>query len=555
MNDNHCKEHYDVIVIGAGATGAGTARDCAMRGLSVLQVERFDFTAGATGRNHGLLHSGARYAVTDHESAAECIKENMILRRIARHCVEETGGLFVTLPEDDLEYQKKFVDSCQAAGINAEVIDPVQAIAMEPAVNKDIIGAVKVPDGAVDPFRLTTANVIDARAHGADILTYHEVTDLIMESGRVTGVELREQRTGKKFRVNASLVINAAGIWGQGILAMAGIKINMFPAKGALLIFGHRVNNVVINRCRKPADADILVPGDTISLIGTTSSRVPIDKVDQMDVTPDEVDVLLREGIKIAPCLAYTRILRAYAGVRPLIASDDDPSGRSISRGIVCLDHAKRDGVEGLITISGGKLMTYRLMAEWATDMACQKLGITGKKCMTADTPLPGSETPLQPADDKKPKSHIIELSTDQKAAQGRHGTLSAEISHDTDEDDALICECEQVSVGELKYAIRKLHAENLINLRRRTRMGMGTCQGGLCACRAAEVLRQTTGKPKEVLDDLASFIDERWKGMMPVAWGQTLVEGQFMAWLYRGVCGLKPEGQNSEQAQKTAQN
>ena len=101
------KNHYDVIVIGGGATGAGTARDCAMRGLKTLLVERKDFTAGATGRNHGLLHSGARYAVTDQESAAECISENMILRRIARHCVEETGGLFITLPEDDLAYQAK----------------------------------------------------------------------------------------------------------------------------------------------------------------------------------------------------------------------------------------------------------------------------------------------------------------------------------------------------------------------------------------------------------------------------------------------------------------
>ena len=100
-------------MIGAGATGAGTFRDCAMRGLSVLLVERFDFTAGATGRNHGLLHSGARYAaVTDQESASECIKESMILRRIARHCVEETGGLFVTLPEDDQAIRKKFVESC-----------------------------------------------------------------------------------------------------------------------------------------------------------------------------------------------------------------------------------------------------------------------------------------------------------------------------------------------------------------------------------------------------------------------------------------------------------
>lgn len=530
---------YDVIIIGAGATGAGTARDCSLRGLKTLLVERFDFTAGATGRNHGLLHSGARYAVTDGESATECIKENMILRRIAKHCVEPTGGLFVTLPEDDLDYQKRFIDSCQAAGIDAQAIDPAEALKMEPAVNPDIIGAVTVPDGAIDPFRLTTANVIDARRHGADILTYHEVTDLIMSGTAVTGVRVRPQNGGEPFDIRSRLVINAGGIWGAGIAAKIGIRINMFPAKGALLIFGHRVNNVVINRCRKPADADILVPGDTISLIGTTSSRVPYDSIDNMEVTQDEVDILLREGSKIAPALAYTRILRAYAGVRPLIASDDDPSGRSISRGIVCMDHKERDGVDNFITISGGKLMTYRLMAEWATDMACRKLG-NDKRCETADRPLPGSEPETVEKTSKYKKSHIIELSTDQKAAQGRHGTMSRDIPREVlrGDDDAIVCECEQVSAGEARYAMDKLHVSSLINMRRRTRLGMGTCQGSICACRAASLLSEKIGQ-SESLDDLASFVSERWKGMRPVAWGQTLVEANFSAWIYQGICGL----------------
>jgi len=541
MKKDELDKEYDVVIIGAGATGTGTARDCAMRGLRTLLVERRDFTAGATGRNHGLLHSGARYAVTDGESASECISENMILRRIARHCVEPTGGLFVTLPEDDLGYQSRFIESCRRAGIDARAIDPADARRMEPAVNPDIIGAVTVPDGAVDPFRLTTANAVDARNHGADILTYNEVVELGVSNGRVDSVTLLDKFTGRRRVVHARLVINAGGIWGAGIAAKIGIKINMFPAKGALLIFGHRVNNVVINRCRKPADADILVPGDTISLIGTTSSRVPYDSIDDMEVTRDEVDILLREGIKIAPSLAYTRILRAYAGVRPLIAADNDPSGRSISRGIVCMDHAERDGVEGFITISGGKLMTYRLMAEWATDMACRKLGVSAE-CRTASEYLPGSEDG-ETVDERRRygrrKSHIIELSTGQKAARGRHGSLSGEISYGDDIDDALVCECEQVSVGETKYAVDKLHVNNLVNLRRRTRMGMGTCQGGICACRASAILARSLGNERAI-DDVASFVNERWKGMMPVAWGQTLVEAEFSEWIYRGVCGLK---------------
>ena len=109
-----------------------------------------------------------------------------------------------------------------------------------------------------------------------------------------------------------------------------------------------------------------------------------------MYVTPEEVDILLKEGEKLAPSLASTRILRAYAGVRPLVATDDDPSGRNISRGIVLLDHESRDGVKGFISITGGKLMTYRLMAEWATDLVCSKLGIE-RSCVTMSIPLPGS--------------------------------------------------------------------------------------------------------------------------------------------------------------------
>ena len=119
-------KEYDVLIIGGGITGAGTARDCAMRGLKTLLIERHDLTAGATGRNHGLLHSGARYAVTDQESAEECIRENMTLRKIARHCVEETDGLFITLPEDDLKFQDTFIQSCLKAGIRAEAIDPAE---------------------------------------------------------------------------------------------------------------------------------------------------------------------------------------------------------------------------------------------------------------------------------------------------------------------------------------------------------------------------------------------------------------------------------------------
>ena len=526
---------FDVVVIGGGITGAGVARDCSRRGLNAVLLERYDISTGATGRNHGLLHSGARYAVTDRESAEECIKENMILKRIASHCIEETNGLFLTLPEDDINYQAKFVEACNLAGIRADIIDPKEALLLEPSANPSIVGAVKVPDGSVDPFRLTASNMIDARDHGAKILTYHEVIGMLREQDRIIGVEVFDHKEKETKKIYASIVVNAGGIWGQHISMLAGVTVKMLPAKGSLLIFGHRVNNVVLNRCRKPADSDILVPGDTISLIGTTSMNIPYDEIDNMTVTPQEVDILIREGEKLAPRLAQTRILRAYAGVRPLVASDNDPTGRNVSRGIVLLDHAERDGLQGYITITGGKLMTYRLMAEWVTDLVCKKLNVSSP-CTTAEERLPGSRENIEEINKK-----IVSLpATQRKAAIYRHGDLAEKLIDNTQLDNSLVCECEGVSVGEVKYALDELNVKSLVDLRRRTRIGMGTCQGELCACRASGVMRSTERFcTKRAKDDLSSFLTERWKGIYPIAWGDTLRESEYTAWVYQGVCGV----------------
>lgn len=526
---------WDVIVIGGGATGAGTARDCARRGLRTLILERHDIATGATGRNHGLLHSGSRYAVTDRESAEECIKENMILKRIASHCVEKTDGLFLTLPEDDIAFQSKFIEACHTAGIDAKAIDPKEALHLEPSANPSIIGAVVVPDGTVDPFRLTLSNIVDAKQHGATIETYHEVLGLIKEQNRVIGVKVYDHITKQEKNLYASVVVNAGGIWGQKIAEYADLKIKMFPAKGSLLIFGHRVNNMVLNRCRKPADSDILVPGDTICLIGTTSTHVPYEEIDNMYVTPEEVDILIREGGKLSPTLLQTRILRGYAGVRPLVASDDDPTGRNVSRGIVLLDHATRDGLEGFITITGGKLMTYRLMAEWATDLVCKKLNNT-TPCTTAESNLPGSQQSTEEINQKMTSVPT----TIRKSAIYRLGDMAENLKANKVTENSLVCECEEVSVGEVEYAINELHVNNLIDLRRRTRVGMGTCQGELCACRAAGLMNHyQVLSPDKSKEDLTIFLNERWKGIRPIAWGDTLRESEFTSWVYEGVCGL----------------
>ena len=455
-----------VVIIGGGATGAGIMRDCALRGIDCILLERDDIAAGTTGRNHGLLHSGARYAVTDQESARECIQENRILKRIASHCVEDTGGLFLTLPEDDINFQTTFMDACALAGIETRQLDPGEALRMEPNANPAMIGAIMCRMGRSIRSALAAANVLDAKEHGARIFTHCKVLGLLRTQDRVHGVKAINTRTGEAFEVECQEVINAAGIWGQQICEYADLGIRMFPAKGSLLIMDYRINQLVLNRARKPADADILVPGDTISLIGTTSSRIDYNKIDQLTVEPEEVEVLLREGIKLAPIMARTRLLRAYAGVRPLVAVDGDDTGRNISRGIVLLDHAERDGLKGFNTITGGKLMTYRLMAEWATDLLAKKLGnqqaLPDRR--TEPARLAGSGKGLRPG-----LSVPVEGS-----AQYRHGERVIAFFRDNPKANALICECEMVTAGEIEYALRELDVDNLIDLRRRTRLGWG---------------------------------------------------------------------------------
>ena len=525
-----------VIIIGGGATGAGIARDLSMRGVSSILIEKNDIASGTTGRNHGLLHSGARYAVKDLESARECIRENKILKKIASHCVEKTGGLFVTLPEDDPIYYTKLIEGCKFAGIETKEISVKKALEMEPSINPSILSALVVPDGTIDPFRLTSANILDAKERGAEILTHTEVTEIRTGNGKVQGVTCINSK-GEKIEINAEIIINAAGVWGQQICAMAGIEISMFPSKGSMLIIDYRINNVVVNRCRPPADGDIIVPGDTVSLIGTTSKEVPYEEIENLTVDDDEIAVLLNDGEKLIPNLKKTRALRAYCGIRPLVAITGETAGRNLSRGIVLIDHEERDGLEGMITIAGGKLMTYRLMAEMASDMICRKLGVK-KECRTHKIPLPGSEKRISR------KKHIKEFSGIPNSTVGstmyRHGQRIRSILTGDKKNYRLICECEMVTEGEIEYAIKKLDVHDIVDLRRRTRVGMGPCQGELCAYRSAGLFHEYGDiSARESVDLLADFLEERWKGMKPVLWGDGLREAEFTYWIYQGLFGL----------------
>jgi len=169
---------YHVLIIGGGATGAALAHDLTLRGLQVTLVERHEVTSGTTGRHHGLLHSGARYAVKDPESARECIEENRILRRIAPGSFELNDGLFVAITEEDLAYAEELLEGCATCRIPTKILTPEEALRREPVPNPEVKMAVQVSDGTIDAMCLPLRYLATTKHHGAEVKHWTEVPAL-----------------------------------------------------------------------------------------------------------------------------------------------------------------------------------------------------------------------------------------------------------------------------------------------------------------------------------------------------------------------------------------
>lgn len=382
----------DVLVIGGGATGTGCARDLAMRGIRCVLVEKGDLTHGTTGRYHGLLHSGGRYVTKDPQSATECAHENAVLRRIMPHCIEDTSGFFVTTPWDDPGYADIFYANCQKTEVPVQEISVAEMLRREPALHPQISRVFEVPDGAADSFLATHATALSAREYGADIRTYHSVVDLVRIGDRVVGAVVEDLRTGEQKQIRCAYILNAAGAWAGKVAGLAGLTVTVVPGKGTMVAMNHRMINTVVNRCKLPDDGDIIVPIRTVAVVGTTDVHVPDPDVYGIDA--DEIQFMLDEGEKLVPGFKQYRALRAWAGVRPLYKDVDAVSDRDIPRTYKLLNHAERDGVEGIFSIVGGKWTTYRLMAEESVNAIAARLGNT-TPCRTAAEmlPVPATET------------------------------------------------------------------------------------------------------------------------------------------------------------------
>lgn len=517
-------DRTQVVIIGGGATGAGILWDLSLRGIDAVLLEKRDLANGATGRCHGLLHSGARYVVKDAEAARECLRENRILKTIAPHCIHDVGGLFVRYPQDDPGFFTAWDAACAAIGLPTTPLSAAEALELEPNLPPDILGAATCPDAHVDVFQLTLANLQAAVGRGGRFRAYAEVTAIETRDGRVEGVRFRDTLSGEEDSIVCEMVINAGGGWAQQVAALAGLHVPVRCDKGSLLVLNHNLVTRVVNRCRKPGDADILVPAGPVCILGTSSITVP--GPEGLRAESDEIEALLKLGAELVPRMAESRVLRIFSGVRPLYVPQgaDKAGGREISRGFALLDHGAEDGLSGFVSIVGGKLTTYRLMAEKTCDLVARHLGVDAP-CLTA-------ETPLRPATPPALVSKIRRLLSAQAASivERRLGPALAQLIGriETDPDMAeIMCECEQVTRAEVAMVMAAdaaVPVRTINDVGRRCRLGFGSCQGTFCGYKAMlEGYRQGVWPAEAAAADFKRYLDERWKGQAQIPAGKQL--------------------------------
>jgi glycerol-3-phosphate dehydrogenase len=355
----------------------------------------------------------------------------------------------------------------------------------------------------------------DAALDSFELLTRHRVTGLVPHGGGLLA-RIVSLATQEAFQIESATVINAAGPYAGRVAGMAGIHLPVALGKGTMIAMASRLTHTVLNRCKPPNDGDIIVPVGTVCVLGTTD--VPVRGPDELAMQAWEIDLLMSEGQVLIPSLRRHRALRAWAGIRALYrAPKQTAAGRDLPRAHALIDHGETDGLPGLLTILGGKLTTFRKMAQDALDLIAAPAP-TGESA-TEKTTLPG------------PSPRFYFLGQRLAGLSGRARR---------DQEGAVLCECEAVAQGEVARALRMADASDLDDIRRDLRLGMGPCQGAFCAYRAAGLA--ATILPGPASDGgFAAFAEERWRGLRPLAWGRGMRQLELLRRVQIELLGAEP--------------
>jgi glycerol-3-phosphate dehydrogenase len=503
-------EPFDVVVVGAGVNGCGVARDAALRGLRVLLLDKGDIAAGTTAVSTRLIHGGLRYL--EHGEfglVRESLREReTLLRTVAPHLVRplpmlvpvyagrRRGRLTVRagmLAYDLLSSSKSLPRHC--------MLTASEALRHAPGLTPEgLRGAALFYDAQVEyAERLAVENALDARAHGATVITYARVERLILEDDAARGVVFKDLLDGATHEARAGVVLNAAGPWVDEVLEGSAAEDEKLigGTKGSHLVvraFEGAPRAAVYAEALEDGRPFFVVPWDDKLLIGTTDERYAGD-LDRVEADAREVEYLLRETNRVLPAARLTRgdVLYTYSGVRPLPRV---AGGRE--SGITRRHFIKPACVRSLFSIVGGKLTTYRALAEEAVDLIFRTLGKTPPPCQTADVPLPGAAV----ADLDAFRRDFDARSTLPPKSNARllrvYGARAAEVLRLAQSDAELseVISEETGTIGaEVVYAFSEELAETLADcLMRRTMVGLNTHVGLDAVERAADIARKFLG-------------------------------------------------------------
>lgn len=510
---------HDVCVIGGGVTGAGVARDLSLRGLSVLLLEKGDWGGGTSGSSSWMIHGGPRYLEFDWDTTRTSTKDAGHIVSIARNLVYRVVFLIPVLPGDRnnierMETAMEVYDRFQPLkGAHPHRrLSRAEALEAEPGLTPELIGAVTMEEWGVDPHRLVYANVQDAVVHGARAINHARVVEVVRDGGKVIGVRYRDS-DGSLTEARTRVVVNATGPWSPEVGGMAGVVVHLRPAKGIHIIYPHRISNFSISAESIDGRDLLMVSHSGFTLLGTTDDDFYGD-LDSVDVLQDEVEYLLQGIERVFPSIRQYRPARTTTGVRPTLHKwrryEDE-----LSRRYEVIDHASQ-GVDGFVTIAGGKLSMYRLMAEQTSDVVCRKLGHQAA-CTTATRPLPGNESDVEAPEELARRAGISALAA--VKLQTRHGSNAGKVLDEGGGGNTrLLCRCEPITEAELIFATRHEQVRSLADAFRRVGLAAGPCAGAACVMRAAEVIGRELGwSASQRFDAVREFIRGSWLGRAPV--------------------------------------
>ncbi|MFL5562014.1 MAG: glycerol-3-phosphate dehydrogenase [Gemmatimonadaceae bacterium] len=395
-------ERFDVLVVGGGITGVGVARDAALRGLSVALVERDDFASGTSSRSSRLVHGGLRYLEHGHlHLVFESSLERRRLLELAPHLVRPLEFTWPVYEGARVPRWKLgaglFLYDLLALFRNVAPhrrLDPDEVIAREPKLRADgLTGGASYYDAATDDARLTLATALGAREAGACVVNHAAVRRLTAMRGRTDGAIVADAITGAEAMVRARVIVNAAGPWSDEIrrLDEPGVPPTLHGTKGVhITVPSERVGNRAALTLLSPVDGRVMfvLPGETHTIVGTTDTETTATP-DDVRASRADVTYLLDAANHFFPAARLTAddVVCSWAGIRPLIAGRFGEDAAGASR-----EHEITVSGRGVVSVSGGKLTTYRAMSAEVVDVVERELGNRGASSATAKVSLPGGE-------------------------------------------------------------------------------------------------------------------------------------------------------------------